>query len=87
MRVEARTMTRTVILALAAAACIAAAADDHSVLEGGFAGGRAAELESDLYNGKAALYRPIRLPIQISGAKGEACETRLSTAMNIITLD
>lgn len=79
-------MKRAAII-LAAAACMAATANDHAILERGFAPGRAAELESDLYNGKAALYRPIRSPIRISGAKGEGCETRLSTERGIFTLD
>jgi hypothetical protein len=79
-------LKRTAII-LAAMACLAAAENDHAILERGFAPGRVAELESDLYNGKAALYRPVRVPLRIAGAKGEHCETRLSTATGVITLD
>jgi hypothetical protein len=79
-------LKRTAII-LAAMACLAAAENDHAILERGFAPGRVAELESDLYGGKAAVYRPIRVPIRISGAKGEGCETRLSTERGIFTLD
>ncbi|HYE47035.1 MAG TPA: hypothetical protein VEA44_14835, partial [Caulobacter sp.] len=55
----------------------AAPADDHAILQRAFAPGRAAELESDLYNGKAAVYRPVRVPIWIEAMAGEGCESRL----------
>jgi hypothetical protein len=80
-------LKRAAIL-VAAMACVAAAPNDHAILERAFAGGRNAELESDLYNGKAALYRPIRVPVRIEGMAGEGCESRLAArGRNGLTLD
>jgi hypothetical protein len=79
-------LKRAAIL-MAALACVAAAPNDHAILERAFAGGRDAELENDLYNGKAALYRPIRVPLRIEGMAGERCESRLAARPNVLTLD
>lgn len=79
-------MKRAAIL-VTATACLAAAPNDHAIIERAFAKGRAAELESDLYNGKAALYRPIRTSIRITAVRGERCESRVNGATVLLTLD
>lgn len=70
-------MKRAAIL-LAAMACVAAAANDHAILERAFAGGRDGQYEHDLYGGKAAVYRPVTLDVRIEGMTGEGCESRFS---------
>ena len=79
-------MKRLAIL-VAAMACVAAAPNDHAVIERAFAKARAAELESDLHGGKAALYRPVRTPVRITSVRGERCESRLSGGPALLTLD
>jgi hypothetical protein len=65
----------------------AAPGGDHAILQQAFEGGRSAELETDLYNGKAAVYRPIRVAIRIDGWAGEGCESRLRSGETARLID
>lgn len=70
-------MKRAAIL-LAAMACVAAAPNDHAIIERAFAGGRNVQFEHDLYGGKAAVYRPVTLDARVASVAGERCESRFS---------
>lgn len=79
-------MKRAAIL-LAAMACLAAAPNDHAIIERAFAGGREVQFEHDLYGGKAAVYRPVKLDVRVASVAGERCESRFSAGWMTRVID